>query len=240
MLESPSIENKQKIDALKNEHLREGVPSIMTTICDLENLDNQSKEVFDEIRKNGDYLDYYEDPEKLEANNMLNAGEQTYVISEPNENNKWSDKYKNCTGVIVVGTDKETGKEISILTHQDPWKFLKTHKQDFEENLTAKIEELLQKTEIGTVDTIIFGGNFTRPDEYEDSIKRISEICKKAFGHEPVVVTGPNVSRKYPTSVYLETQKRRLYLIRPRQPDSITNQSYNPSDIEEEKKKWYK
>lgn len=46
----------------------------------------------------------------------------------------------------MVGTDKNTGKQISVLSHQDPEKFLRKKRKKFEKNLKQRIEVLLERT----------------------------------------------------------------------------------------------
>lgn len=60
----------------------------------------------------------------------------------------------------------------------------------------------------------------------------------REFGFEPVILTGPSVNLEYATNVYLDTQNRRLYLIRPEQPEHSTNNSYLPRDFKKNQKNW--
>ena len=99
------------------------------------------------------------------------------------------------------------------------------------------MQKIKDKSVQGSVDVVIFGGN---PALYEESIKSLADICKSNFDFEPVILTGPNRIGGYDgfTSVFLDTQNRRLYLTRPEQPDYKTNGSYLPSRYGVEKEKW--
>ena len=101
---------------------------------------------------------------------MLNSGKETYVISPCDSQNKYSDSYLNCTGVVVSGVDKETGKNISFMSHQNPEWFLdgigktsgnsiNTNVVKFKQDLAKNINELKNRCISGTVDAVIFGGN---------------------------------------------------------------------------------
>lgn len=227
-------------DALKSEHLNEGVRPILASINDHEQKwDDEMNETISKIGREGEFVDF-----AANQNNMLNAGEHTYVISNCSESSKWSESYWNCTGVAVIGVDKETGKEISILTHQNPEEFLGKNEKDFESDLSKVITNLLGRTEKGTVDAVVFGGYYgpygESNSEYLKSIKKISKVCASVLGYEPVVLTGPNRDGSYSTNIFLDTQKRRLYIVRPSDTYHSSNQSYNPSDIKKQKKKWGK
>jgi len=62
-------------------------------------------------------VDYFGTPERLERQGFKNQGEGSYVISTVGSADKTSDRFINCTGIIVAGKDKETGVEISFLSH---------------------------------------------------------------------------------------------------------------------------
>jgi hypothetical protein len=176
-------------DTLKNEHLSPGIRPIMAGIFNARNL-GDSRELTKKIMNEGTFVDYYGDQEKLTENNIVSAGENTYVISDCTPSDKWSNEYHNCTGVVIVGKDKETAKEISILSHQDPWRFLKgtEHSAKFREDMLRQIEKITSQCEKGTVDAVIFGGQYVRDSyEYAESISTISDICNEGL----VCTSGP-------------------------------------------------
>ena len=169
---SENIAETEKIpDALKSEHLKEGVKPIMTAILDGSNL-GESENAIEKIVESGEFVNYDENPDVLKRNNMRNAGVQTYAISDSNEKNKYSRRYWNCTGVAIVGTNKETGEQVSFLSHQDPWKFLEANERDFMNDLSESIKKLKQNSQDGTVDATVFGGHYGSTNEHISSIKK--------------------------------------------------------------------
>lgn len=77
---------------------------------------------------------FYYDPKKKRDNDVfrivLESENHCTVISHTNSRNKYSNKYYNCTGLVVIGRDRETGENISFLTHQDPLYFLVTEQKE--------------------------------------------------------------------------------------------------------------
>ncbi len=72
------------------------------------------------IQEEGLFVDWFANDEIIKDRQLLSMGERTYVISPINEVSKSSASYRNCMGIIAVGKDKETEKNISFLTHQNP------------------------------------------------------------------------------------------------------------------------
>jgi len=50
-------------------------------------------------------VDYEEEGQTLDYKNIKNAGKKTYALSEIDDHNKFSLKYKNCVGIVVSGKD---------------------------------------------------------------------------------------------------------------------------------------
>ena len=74
----------------------------------------------------------------------------------------------------------------------------------------------------------------------KDSDNKVRPVQnQKVFDFEPVVLTGPKLDGGN-TNIYLDTQNRRLYLIRSKQLDQATNESYLPSQIDSKKEDWKK
>jgi len=222
--------------------LKEGFKPIMVCIVSPESLDSSTREAISLIEKDGQCIDWWGKKPELEENHISNAGEKTYVISDCNDKNKYSKRYQNCTGIIIVGEEKESNRQISIMSHQNPGKFLKEKKENFIEDLTKKVEDIKNKSKNESLDVVIFGGILELTDyfRYKDSISFLNEILTK-FNLKPVVMTGPNENYIYgATDVYFDTQNRRLFIIRPAQQNNNLNQSYSPDDVKEQKKKWEK
>jgi hypothetical protein len=88
-------------------------------------------------------LFYYDSKKKRDSNIfriVLKNDSHCTVISNINTQNKYSNRYYNCTGIVVIGKDKETGENISFLTHQDPLYFLVEGQR---EKFTVATQEVL-------------------------------------------------------------------------------------------------
>ena len=199
--------------------------------------DEQIRETLKSIEKNGQYINFFADKDFHEKNNIKNEGETSYFISEANEKDKYSKRYNNCTGVVVVGEEKNSKKQISFLSHQNPRVFLGYGKNKFIKDLKESIKEIKDKTKEGSVAVSVFGGNKGN-NQYKESIKLLGEVTTEELNFEPNVVTGPNLkSIEGSTRVYFDTQNRRLYIVRPHQ-ESEANENYLPSEIKEKSEKW--
>lgn len=199
-----------------------------------------------------DFIDFYERPSVLRSKGMITGGEQSWVISEVNDRSKYSLHYKSCTGVIVAGIDKQTGENISFLSHQSPTQFLAEGygREKFTRDLSAKLAEMKDRCEPGTVDAVISSGNYlTTSDEatntnwqqlYIDSIHLLSEQIKTDLGFEPLVIAGPKTDEGSDKMFY-DNEHRRLYVLRPENmflDEHSGHLSYPPRDIGEQSKKW--
>ncbi len=216
---------------------RKDLNPIRACILDIENIDPNTLKAINLIEANGVNIDYYGDEKIYYENNMKNAGKRTYVISESNNKDKYSHSYYNCTGIIVVGKNKE-GEEISFMSHQDPYEFLFDKKANFINDLSERIEKILQKVEKNDIDAIIFGGN--RGDlGYQKSIKLIGNILREKLNFEPTVMTGPNFTNSQ-TNVFFDTKNRRLYIARDKRGTrSGPNESYLASELKKRSKEWW-
>ena len=258
--ESKTIEYKDNPNSLKSEHLNKSIKPIMGGIYDRETLDDKTKEYFKDFEKNADFVNFKYDADDISNNKMFNSGKLTYVISQCNNKNKYSHEYLNCTGVIVVGVDKKTGENISLLSHQNPEAFLKdeTVKENFIKDLNENLDTLISNCVPGTIDAVILGGNeeeISDPafdenfrfgiddievlmrekyDIYEDSIKRLNFLLSKKLNFTPTVISGPNDNFKtkdHSLSIYFDNQNRRLYQVRPKQ-SSENNESFEATQVE--------
>lgn len=232
------IEQKSetKEEKIKSEN-REMKP-IRACLVDSEEIDSQTRNTIKQIEKNGQFVDWDGNKVFLRKNNLRNAGESTYVISESNKKDKYSKRYCNCTGIAIVGEKKDSNKQISFMSHQDPYNFLSNNKTKFTQDLVEAIKEIKNKTKKGSVDAVVFGGKAGNGDEYERSIRFITNILSQEFDFEPTVMTGPN-TRIYEnsTKVYFDTQNRRLWIVRPAQ-KSEANENYVPNELDKKSRKW--
>ncbi|MFH1608766.1 MAG: hypothetical protein ABH951_01965, partial [Patescibacteria group bacterium] len=130
-------------------------------------------------------------------------------------------EYYDCTGVVAIGVDKETGENVSFLSHQNPAFFVenKNERKNFREDFIESMKNLRERCVPSTVDVVIFGGQkekikfnladdgkfikeldyqdeslFVRQefDVYKDSIRYLNYFISNEVGFSPVVMTGPN------------------------------------------------
>jgi len=172
--------------------------------------------------------------------------EKTYPPFPPGiKKTSFSESFKNCTGLIVAGIDKETGESVSFLSHEDPDYFLRyaSATEKFADDLRERIQELKDRCEEGTIDAVIVGGNYfsDRPkyrENYLMSIAVVSKEVKSVLGFEPVVITGPKTTSGQ-DDVFYDNSHRRLYIMRTKVAQEGTK-SYLPSDIVDKREGWEK
>jgi hypothetical protein len=239
-------------DALKSEHLTKGIKPIITCIGSyndfgVKGISSIVDELSDEQPIGNHNVDYYEVPFVVEEKNFLGGG-KTWTISSIDNLNKYSQKFFDCTGLVVTGKDRITRQNISFLSHQDPTKFLKTEKNKFKSHLEDRLTEIRDRCEKGTIDAVVVGGQYPRDHKddfhftngrtrknYLDAIKLISEEVQQVLGFEPVIINGPKLRSDF-DNVFYDNKNRRLYFVRPEvNPDTG---SFTNSDIDKEKNKW--
>jgi hypothetical protein len=218
-------------------------------------LDFEDQRFLDTFPEHAEFVDYNASThfllERRQFYRKGRVGLPTYVISRPNENDKFSRRYHNCSGVAAIGVDKRTGKNISILSHGDPELVPGDPKQreSFQEDLKNVFKTLRSRAEQGTIDVVIFGGDHafpeqyglanhvsgrekkTRNDDYVDMIKLAANIARSDLEIEPVVVLGPKKSNDNTIDAFLDTQRRRLYLTRKKNPD--IDRDFSASQVRE-------
>ncbi len=245
------------------EHLTEGVAPIMACIGTREDFEKEpTLGLTDRLGFWGEnqqnlFVDYYAYPYENNGKGIKNAGERTYAISEISDLNKFSVKYKNCTGVIVSGQDKATGKNISFFTHQDPLKVLPEGdvRRQFLADLKWRLKEMENRCIPGTIDAVIFGGNYLDSDRaekeynlsdpkvefeknYRDSIHLLLEHVSEVLGFQPTVIAGPKTTEESDDAIY-DNEHRRLYLRRPKTGE-VSSESFKPEEMERREEQWKK
>ncbi|NVN97135.1 hypothetical protein HXX01_02795 [Candidatus Nomurabacteria bacterium] len=252
-----------KPNTLKSEHLNSEFKPIIGGIYDGDSFDQNIDELVNSFKKNGEFVNFVAKEKELQEKNFLNNGAGKYVISPCDSLDKYSLSYLDCTGIVAVGVDKKTGKNVSFMSHQDPEVFLRDEetKQKFKKDLSDSIDKLIASSVQDSVDVVIFGGQYERqshdmPDDnfrlgvdntddyledsyslYLKSIKFLNFNLSKQLGFSPVVMTGPNdnfYSFNNATNVYFDNENRRLYLIRPKQEVSKKNEPFVASSVEQQ------
>ena len=168
--------------------------------------------------------------------NILSRWDRTYCISDCNSLPKYSYWYMDCTWVAIVGTDSESWEQISILTHEDPEYFFKTpeNQKSFEDDLCKRMSLIKERSKKWTIDAVVFWWYF-RYDElsfayvkYLRSLKLLNDLITEELDFPPVMIAWPNLDWSNDAlDVFLDTQNRRLHLIRPFQKHNEANFSFN-------------
>lgn len=240
----------------KSEHLAQGVKPIIACVGSRSDfgLPEEAfiKERFSEQLGGNHNVSYVDLPDNIARKKFLGGG-RTWTISTIDNLNKFSERFFDCTGLIIAGKDEITGEDISFLTHQDPYEFLKDRNSIrlFTEHLQKRLAEISTRCKKGTIDAVIVGGKYPETEksmfprqarifrqDYLDSIKLLSLEVQQTLGFEPIVINGPKIESSGYDSVYYDNRNRRIYFIRPETNPNMRNFTY--SSIEEEKKKWEK
>ena len=243
------------LNTLKSEHLKEGVRPIIAAVGTFGDFRDDNGDILNKIynqsdnMKNTEDVDYYAKLKDSQNKNFKHPFDNSYVISSINEKDKVSWAYKNCTGVVVSGIDKQTLKNVSFLSHQDPDFFLVSESyanntQMFLKDIQENIIEMKKNCLPGTIDAAIFGGNYFIDDDerkkaYLKSIETLSSGISELLGFTPPVIVGPKMVHGGSDNVYFDNVNRRLYIVRPETGNS-TSESYLPKDIKKQEKMWQK
>ena len=239
----------EKIRVPERNHLKEGIRPIMACVGTYEQfgghhaVEKLARDI-DAGAGSAHNVDYYGNPEDLSRRGFKNKDRYLYVISPVDNLDKFSKSFRDCTGVVVTGLDKKTGKNISFLSHQDPQHFLKEeNKNAFVHDLRQQLRAIRELSKEGTIDAIIVGGNYFNmedsgefADKYVASIAFLSKEIKEALGFEPLIKTGPKVVGGS-DDILLDTKHRRLYVVRPEVGD-VTTESFVTSDMKTFAQKW--
>lgn len=222
----------------KREHLIEGFRPIMACVGTAEQYGGEIAKLND-IEDIGHNVDFYGNPPDLTEQGFKNAGHQSYVISSIDNRPKFTKKLADCTSLIAVGREKGAEEELSFLTHQDPDKFLWFKRPLFVQHLKEQLEALKGKCSEGSIDVVIAGGNLSEEGaEYQISLELLTSVVKETCGFEPLVICGPKEEYNV-DDVYFDTQKRRAYMLRPKQDVSPSyNDVFKPGEIGKMKEKW--
>lgn len=194
---------------------------------------------------NSDNIDYFfntDDREYFKLRKFKYSGSRAYVISPVDDWNKYSLKYINCTGIVVAGREEETGKNISFLSHQSP-RSIGELKIYFRKDLEEAITEIKERSRPGTIDAVIFGGNYFLNDvehrrEYIEAVKLLNVRVRKILGLEPLVITGPKTVLGGKTDDIFYKNDERILFIRRENISNASTESYYPRSINVQRKKW--
>ncbi|MES2930451.1 MAG: hypothetical protein V4665_01570 [Patescibacteria group bacterium] len=227
-----NLERQFSLNNKASNHLEKGINPI--TVCIGDNSNHDIDYLFTKFKENKktQNIKYAASSDYYKKENII-IDLSGYAISEGNEKNKYSEEYYNCIGMAIIGIDKKTNKNISILTHKFPAVFLQS--DSLEKNFITQLKDLVSRCKLGTLDAVIFGGDKSDGNslkEYLEAINTINKISKPILGFEPTISAAPKYDGE--TSVYLDTENRRLYVNIPFHKDSKIYDDSKPSEIEKE------
>lgn len=230
-------------------HLNEGVSPIMACVWPFENLEVEHPKHSGKLNNNFSLsnlkdLDWRNGTYGCKREDCITAGSGTFVMSAVDDSNKFSQGFHACTGLIVTGIDKKTGKNISFMTHQPPF----SSSPSFGNGLNKRFIEMQERCKSGTIDAVIVGGRY-RNDEmgasYIKMIKLLATKTQQFFGFEPTVINGPKTKEyefekeyKHHDNAYYDNEHRRLYFVRPKV--NSNTKDFVPSRVDGEKGRWTK
>ena len=249
---NPELNPEVKKIVQERVHLREDVMPIRRQIVDSAESSEELESVQEEMERDEGVIHWVDldggDLDALKESGFKQAGEESYLISPISERDWFSDHYFNCTAVVAIGKDVNTGKEISFLTHQDPNYFIdggSDKTEMFSRELSDSLKELKARSQEDTVEVLLLGGNFNttavnkdyQHHQYKQSIERLRRVVQESLGFDPKVLAGPNNRVGSETVVVVETQKRKVWVERSKQPLEF-DQPYQANMLDEAEKKW--
>jgi len=211
-----------KPNSLKSEHLSKEFSPIILSVGSVDQhlIDDDLIIEAYKLTQRSINVKYGELGSSLDKKGFKNDGTATYIISTIDTKAKISEGFVNCTGCIVVGVDKNTGENISFLSHQDPFHFTDDGVLNFADDFSESLLKMKDRSVEGSIDAIVVGGNIVGGNEkkggeeyYKESIELISELVRRRLGFLPVISTQAKKSGGG-DSVIFDTEKRRAYLVR--------------------------
>ena len=154
--------NENSVNALKSEHLANGEQPIVACVGTWKDFAENAGETSKAFWTKVDPAEVEDVPFFLRSNVQPKSGQkrgderESYVISNINEMDKLSRTLRNCTGIAVSGKDKESGKNISFISHESPkYLFSKKRREKFLADFGGRLEEMKERCVKGTVDAAI-------------------------------------------------------------------------------------
>lgn len=187
------------------------------------------------------HVDFYADTDYLRKKLRALAGyfpqsqdPNTHVISAVNGMDKYSRYYSNCIGLVLMGKDKETKENISVLTHQDTYHSCVADDwvPGFKRDLILRVEEMIQQCKQDSISVSLFGGYLhpKKDDLYEEGIDFFIKFFLDKLDVYPQILAYPNKKGER-LDVYLETQKGIISLFKATLPHLLTQVEGNSDMI---------
>lgn len=216
----------------------------LVCLVDSGHIDGMTQKNISEIEKSGEYVNFSGDRSFTKEYHMLNQDRGTYIISNINEKDKYSKSFFNCTGLVGFGIDKDTKQVVSFLSHQNPDSFLGVHKTDFIQDMKKTLLAFNEKIVPKSMSVMGFGGHYDEEyqKEYLSSCAMLSKLVQEYTKKELEFITGPNMAFKKdehgvvtglegPTSIFVNTKNKRIFLLRPHQENNTLNHNFTKKEI---------
>ncbi len=218
------------------EHLEKEQDAI---IACLNCLDEEKKILQQFEKKQALFLDYELSQEEMKLRNILGK-EKYFLISPVDQSDKYSRDFNVCYGLVVVGREKDSNKNISFMTHQVPSSL---YDEEAQQEIESKIKEIQTRSQKGSVDAVIFGGatNYSEDKEfrnmlekdYKKDIKYFSDFLKEQLSFSPIVISHQNqiMSERKDEGelyqhIYFDNSKRKLYIFKSQNSLDFNKKSY--------------
>lgn len=227
-----------EIKAYEGKYFKEKIGDIKVYFSNWNDLPKALIEKVNQIKRTSNYLDYEkaQKQDELWEQGILSGGDKTYVFSQTNKQDKYSDNYLDCTGLLIAGKRKKDKEKISFITHQDPKFFIenKENKKHFKNKLNEKLASFLEECDLEAINPIIFGGNLLEdkredvfdenfvlgrddvedvdkyfPDKYRtylDSVNFLDFVISEKTKIHPKVALGPNDNWESASNFYGENR----------------------------------
>ena len=230
------IENQGKTNETKDRELLPGM-LIRAWVAD----DKEFLQYGLDIDTSSDILlEIQENTEGFQASKNLG-----FTMTPLGRSNKFDREMYSCMDMLAVGRDRKTGNNISFKSHNFPVRLLAHDRQEFVQALEGRLAELKSRCDLNTIDAVLIGGQYApgtssqgRPakEEFLETVKLISDIVKNILGFEPVFVDGPKIEFTDPDKFVFDNDNRRLYFSRDKAVKRTRD--FNPSDVDNQIKKW--
>lgn len=186
------------------------------------------------------YVDLYADTDYLQeylgalARAYAYYG-NTHVISALNDMDKYSRYYADCIGIVLMGKDQETEKDLSVLTHQDVRSSCidKDWAPGFKHDLDIRLNEIVKRCG-DSISVCLFGGylDSNKDDIYKEGISFFIEFFADKLGISPQILAFPN-KKGEKLDVFLETKKGMLSLFGATFPHLLTKVEFTSDMIDD-------
>ena len=143
--------------------------------------------------------------------------------SDLSPENKRSESFYMCIGIIITGIDAESDNPVSFLMHFSPLVHFsdekkKGAKQDplqkaFLEDFAKKVAAFKKAVKPGTMSAVVIGGHTPDIDAYNRAVDALGKVLQKGTGVALEVASRPSEEGGF-THVYVDTKNKRIHIVR--------------------------